>query len=73
VLQIVLCDLNIDVFKIMINSFMAFIYINCSTTLSLFLLVLVAVITVMFSSVQWDQNTGFYDFFSKSLFFFFSV
>lgn len=74
VLQIVLHGLNTDVFKITINSFMALIYINSSTTLSLFLLVLVAAITVTFSSVQWDQNTGFYNFFSKSLSFsFFSL
>lgn len=75
VLQIVLHGVNTDIFKMMINSFMAPICINSFTTWSL--LVLVALITVMFSSVQWDQNRGFYKFFPKSFFlvcfFFFSL
>lgn len=73
VLQIVLHGLNTDIFKMMINSFMALICINSFTTW--FLLVLVVLITVMFSSVQWDQNRGFYKFFPKSFFlvFFFQL
>lgn len=70
VLQIVLHGLNTDIFKMMINSSMSLICINSFTKWSLFLSVLVTLITVMFS-VQWDQNKGFYNFFPKSFSIFF--